>query len=57
MATTIWLGVIKDTNLWQFTDVQRGIYFLWFVVLFFVGVIGIIRLIAGWMEVEGEQYE
>ena len=45
---TIILSVDPDANLWQFTDVQRGTYFLWMAALFFVTVIGIIKLIAGW---------
>lgn len=56
MAEEMILFVPSNVNFWQFTDVQRGIIFMWFLHLFLSFIIGTIRLIAGWMEVEGEEY-
>lgn len=50
------LGVPDHAAFWVFTNVQRGIVFMWFLHIFLVFVVGTIKLIAGWIEHDGEEY-
>ena len=58
MATAdfMYLGVPGHVNFWMFTNVQRGIVFMWLLQILITFIVGVIRLIAGWMELEGEEY-
>ena len=50
------LYVPEHVNFALFTNCQRGIVFLWVLQILLIFVVGTIRLIAGWLETEGEEY-
>lgn len=55
-TTTMYLGVPNNTNLSQFTNVQRGTIFMWFVTVLFIMIVTAIRLINGTLDPEGDKY-
>lgn len=56
-TTTVYLGIPSDVNISQFTDVQRGTIFMWFITVFIITIVTGIRLISGNLDPEGAQYE
>lgn len=48
--TTVYLGVPVYANLSQFTDVQRGIIFMWFLMALVITVITGIRVVSGYFD-------
>lgn len=49
-TTAVFLQVPSYVNLSQFTDVQRGTIFMWFITLLIVCVINGVRLIMGQLD-------
>lgn len=56
-ANKVYLGVPHHVNLSQFTDVQRGTIFMWFISIFIILIATGIRLISGQLDPEGANYE
>ena len=50
------LYIPEHVAFWIFTNCQRGVVFLWVLQILITFVVGTIRLIAGWLETEGEEY-
>lgn len=50
---TVYLGVPSNVNLSQFTNVQRGTIFMWFVSVLIIFIVTAIRLISGNLDPEG----
>lgn len=55
-SVTVFLGVPNTVNLSQFTNVQRGTIFMWFVSVLIIFIVTTIRLISGNLDPEGEKY-
>lgn len=47
MSTTVYLAIPTEVNISQFTDVQRGTIFMWFISVFVILIITGVRLISG----------
>lgn len=57
MSTSlVYLNVPLTVNLSQFSDVQRGIIFIWFFTVFVITVITAVRLISGQADASREKY-
>lgn len=58
---TICMQVMAEVQapigLQQFTNIQRGIIFMWLIFAFFLFVITGVRLVAGSIDPEGKKYE
>lgn len=55
--TTVHLAIPAIVNLSQFTNVQRGTIFMWFVTVLFILIVTGIRLISGNLDPDGSNYE
>lgn len=55
-VNTIYLTVPPDVNLSQFTDVQRGTIFMWFLPVLVIMIITGVRLVSGNLDPEGAAY-
>jgi hypothetical protein len=55
-TTHVYLTVPSNVNLSQFTDVQRGTIFMWFISVLVIMIITGIRLISGQLDPEGAAY-
>lgn len=53
----MFLYIPATSGFWKLTNVQRGIVFMWFLMLLLCFVVGTIKLIAGWTEMKGEYGE
>lgn len=51
------ITVPETVNNWQFTDVQRGVIFMYLLFSFFLFIIVGVRLVAGAIDPENEKYE
>lgn len=54
---SVYLAVPTTVNLAQFTNVQRGTIFMWFVTVLVIMVITAVRLISGNLDPDGGAYE
>lgn len=55
--TTVHLGIPSTVNLAQFTNVQRGTIFMWFVTVLIIMIVTAVRLLSGNLDPDGENYE
>lgn len=55
-TSVVFLNVPTTVNLTQFSDVQRGIIFIWFFTVFVITVITAVRLISGQADASREKY-
>lgn len=55
-TTTVYLAIPSDVNISQFTDVQRGTIFMWFITVFIIMIVTGVRLISGNLDPEGATY-
>lgn len=55
-TTAVYLAIPSDVNISQFTDVQRGTIFMWFITVFVIMVVTGVRLISGNLDPDGAQY-
>jgi len=55
-ATHVYLEVPSSVNLSQFTDVQRGTIFMWFLSVLIIFIITGVRLVSGQLDPEGAAY-
>lgn len=57
---TICLSVMQEVQapigLQQFTNIQRGIIFMWLIFAFFLFIITGVRLVAGSIDPKGKEY-
>jgi len=60
MSTTVtnyvYLSVPSNVNLSQFTNVQRGTIFMWFVTVLVICIITGVRLFANHLDPDGSNY-
>lgn len=54
--TTVHLGVPSIVNLAQFTNVQRGTIFMWFVTVLIILIVTGVRLFSGNLDPDGTNY-
>lgn len=55
--TVVYLNVPSNVSLSQFTDVQRGTIFMWFVSVLVITIITGVKVISGHLDPESEKYE
>jgi hypothetical protein len=58
-ATTaaVYLGIPSTVSLAQFTNVQRGTIFMWFVTVLIIVIVTGVRLLTGNLDPDGGSYE
>lgn len=54
---TVWMAVPSTVSLSQFTNVQRGTIFMWFLTVLVIMIVTGVRLISGNLDPEGTAYE
>lgn len=57
MANTVYLAVPSTVGLSQFTNVQRGTIFMWFVTVLVITIVTGVRLLSGNLDPDGGAYE
>ncbi len=56
-VTSVYLAVPSTVSLTQFTNVQRGTIFMWFVTVLVIMIVTGVRLISGNLDPDGGAYE
>ena len=56
-TTVVYLGIPDTVSLNQFTNVQRGTIFMWFVTVLIIVIVTGVRLLSGNLDPDGSSYE